>query len=1009
MKPRMGIIAIAFALVAGGVYADEILTRTWTDATGDHRWDNKGNWDPQIDGNHNNIFPAGRDWEVSISTAPYYHSLQFPEGSGTVTFKGAGQLRADDSASIQVGAGREMNVDGIVFRLCKNSCSENAFINGTLRLSSRSITTYGSNSDFHVIGGDAKVIVEGGDFGASNSYLCLSNNATLTVLGGQVRANRYTFCSPDAPRESITRLRLLGGTFWNDSDYTYTMVVRNGAHLEVLGGRLLWGRSNLRQYNCLNSEVDTYAVGHYFADCLPQFGAEVVIPSCTTNLNGAMKFHYSDRDYDFGGTIYATNNCNDAGVLDAAAGSIYFEGNEGGTLSIHGGATIYANTFKVNSNMTFTNNLDLTRLNLGIGGICRYQNNAGSYFQYLNFLDGIEFGAWGGDVARSGAYTSRLLVRPQGPVVFDTQDCFDPATSRTINMDCIRLDDVTDFKATGGGTVALYPGEKWTGEFRTLEVSDNTTLAFCTNVLSGVKAMNLKLGANATVKINMANGDYVDASSTVEFGEGAKIVVSGLPATLDEGMFYPVYFAPAGTDPDLSKIEYAEGEWPTGWFLGKTGNAVYLTDGNPPVYSITRPSANPRYWSGAGADNIYTNADNWVDNAYNTVGGADIRFCGRKNTDIFIDISIVQRNLLFYEDSGPFMFSGKTIQFHFPYNDGKGGASDTPTIMNEGKFPVVVSTNVGMRPDSVSLWLTARHQGSISLMGAGCKRSSGSDYLPMRIAGDIRIGGAMTSDCVRVVNNTYSYKSDRMPRLTVMPGGSLKTLSQSGDFNEKGAGAFAVATGGTIDIAGTEWLLASNNTHYVDGSFTVTCPLVPQGRQTFRGDGTLTLAGGVSSAPGGVRVEGNLTLVPANWLNDVALSVKDNVTIAPTGDWTLGGEATLDLAHHSKLTLATGGHKITLAKPVVSKSGTLAVTGGGTLALAEGTELFKVTCADGAKLAVAANSDADGHVVELLAVREDDDSIAFDAGYKVEKRIDEETGYTVYSVRRKLGSMFILR
>ena len=391
MKPIVGIIVSAIVLVAGGAFADEIQTRTWTDATGDHRWDNKGNWDPQIDGNHNNIFPAGRDWEVIIETAPWYHSLQLPEGSGTVTFKGAGQLRASDSAYIQVGAGREVNVDGIVFRLCKNSCSENAFINGTLRLSSRSITTYGSSGDFHVIGGDAKVIVEGGEFGAGNSYLCLSNNATLTVLGGQVRANRYTFCSPDAPHESITRLRLFGGTFWNDSDYTYTMVVRNGAHLEVLGGRLLWGRSNFRQYNCLNSHVDTYAVGHYFADCLPQFGAEVVIPSCTTNLNGAMKFHYSDRDYDFGGTIYATNNCNDAGVLDAAAGSIYFEGNGGGTLSISGGATIYANTFKVNSNKTFTNNLDLTRLNLGIGGICRYQNNAGSYFQYLNFLDGIEF------------------------------------------------------------------------------------------------------------------------------------------------------------------------------------------------------------------------------------------------------------------------------------------------------------------------------------------------------------------------------------------------------------------------------------------------------------------------------------------------------------------------------------------------------------------------------------------------------------------------------------------
>ena len=162
-----------------------------------------------------------------------------------------------------------------------------------------------------------------------------------------------------------------------------------------------------------------------------------------------MKFYYSNRDYDMGGTVYATNNCNEAGVQDAAAGTVYFYGEGGGTLSIRGGATLFANTLKIYAKKTFTNNLDLTRLNLGIGGICRYQN-AGSPYQYLNFLDGIEFGAWGGDVARSGAYSTRLLVRPQGPLVFDTKDCFDSTTSRTINMDCIRLDDVTDFKATGG-------------------------------------------------------------------------------------------------------------------------------------------------------------------------------------------------------------------------------------------------------------------------------------------------------------------------------------------------------------------------------------------------------------------------------------------------------------------------------------------------------------------------------------------------------------------------------
>ena len=90
-----------------------------------------------------------------------------------------------------------------------------------------------------------------------------------------------------------------------------------------------------------------------------------------------------------------------------------------------------------------------------------------------------------------------------------------------------------------------------------------------------------------------------------------------------------------------------------------------------------------------------------------------------------------------------------------------------------------------------------------------------------------------------------------------------------------GLGAFAIATNATATIGGTDLTFTSNNTHYVDGALTVNCPLVPTGWQVFRGDGTLTLAGGVSAAAGGVRVEGNLTLVPASWVNDVELSAKD--------------------------------------------------------------------------------------------------------------------------------------
>ena len=1007
-------VSVSLASVAFASMED---VRTWTDASGDHRWNNANNWNPQRVDSTRNIFPGGRNWEVIVEGSDKsYCSLELAEGTGTVTLKGAdsAQLKSATGAFIKIAEGRELNVDGIEFHLCKDSCSDNAFINGTLRLSSGSIRTFGTVQDYQVIGGDAKVIVEGGKFGKldSDSFLCFSNNATMTIVGGQVRAARYTFCSPDPPRESITRVRLLGGTFWNDHDYAYTLKFGEGAHFAFLGGRLLWGRGNDKQYNVLSSKDYYYSSVDSFADLLPQFGAELVIPTSSTNPDGAMKFYYSNnRVYDFGGTIYATNN------TDVAAGNIYFEGNDGGILSIRGGATIYANAFKFNSNKTFTNNLDFARLNLGIGGIRRYQNNA-SYQQYINFLDGIVFGAWGSDVARSCADTTRLFVRPEGCVVYDTQDCFDPTTARNIEMDCLKMDGMTELKAVGRGIVSLYPSSMGVDELRSLEVGDGTTLAFCTNTMVGLKTMNLKLGENAKLKINMKNGDYVDASATAEFGEGAKIVVTDLPATLTEGMFYPIYFAPTGTDPDLSKIMYAEGDWPTGWNLAKKGSAVYLTDGKEPVYSES--DQNRKYsWSGGGFDNFYQKLDNWNSGGYNTGGGADIYFSGRKNTDIYCDKStMLQRLWIFGEDAGPFLFSGGRVRFQYPRSD-----LNSPSIISESKFPVAVSNELATADFAV--WPVARKQGSISLMGLGCMTNAlNNQYVPLLVAGDIRIGGAYTSEYVRVAANTLTSYVQRKTRLTIMPGGSLKVLNQSGDFNEMDSGAFAasyggatggafaVATGGTLDISGTELLLTGDNTHYVDGAMTVTCPFATQGRQVFRGDGTLTFSGGVSG-DGSVRVEGGLTLVPSGaWGSGVTLSVKDDVTIAPTADWTFGGDATMDLAHNSVLTFATGGNKVTLGAPIVSESGKLAVKGGGRLVFANGdTRLDRLSLEEGSTVSVGTGLIADGEWMTVLAVRDDSVPIEFSAesGRVKQRKYVDDTGYTVYCVKSRKGLRLIVK
>ena len=152
-----------------------------------------------------------------------------------------------------------------------------------------------------------------------------------------------------------------------------------------------------------------------------------------------------------------------------------------------------------------------------------------------------------------------------------------------------------------------------------------------------------------------------------------------------------------------------------------------------------------------------------------------------------------------------------------------------------------------------------------------------------------------------------------------------------------------------------------------------------------------------------------MTIVPGSLVGDVALSFKGAPTIAPEADWTLGGDASIDLEDRSTLTLATGGHKLKFAKPIVSK-GTLAVTGNGTIEVAaEGMSLDKVEMADGATFSVARNILSRGTQVDVLTVRDDDDSITFAADVpKLKKHVDER-GYTIYSVKGGAGLSIFIR
>ena len=999
-------LAAAGVFLMGGASAD---VYTWTGNGTSNYWTDKGNWSPEPASTPTDVvFPAGQDWTVTCTWTVSYNSIELPDGSGTVTFVNPAPNKGgvvSSAGSITIGAGREIKVDGIELQV--RDCYTTGSSAGTLRLTSGTITPGTTNPSF--FGDNVNVIVEDGTFGLANSTLNFTNNATLTVRGGLAQAQKWLFWSPDPPRESITRVRLFGGTFWNNYTYSFSTHLYEGAHLENIDGTLIWGVATDvtdKAYNRLSSAIDKYGQGASFGDYVSNVRGTLVLPTCLTiqNYRGALSFD-QPGDYYVGGEIYLTNNTENAGIMSFLTTN----------TMLRGGATIYANGFAACANSFGSSELDLyfTRLNLGNYGIRRV-GSGNNYGLPVRFRDGIVFGAWGDDVPMQLVPSSYNTYRVElyGPVVYDTQDCFEPAATRTINMSSVRLDGATELTARGGGA-AVLAASTGAGELRTLEVAAGTTLEFTNDTvqtaLAGLKTMNLKLGENATLKIDLSLGDYVDASAVAEFGEGAKIVVTALPATLTEGLLYPIYFAPAGTDPDLSKIEYALGAWPTGWSLAKTGNAVYLTDGKATACSDSR-SGWSKVWSGGGSDGNYATAGNWVDGESANSLNHLAYFRGCLNTDVSVAADLQVAMFEFGEKSGPFMFKGASVKFGYPVeliNPFK-----TPSIRTYGKFPASVSNSVGSEN---GLRVLAYDQGSIALVGGS---DSSSAVYPLVFGGDIRLGGNWSLDYVRAMCYTSSSNTTtgvitskyakRDSRLTVLPGATLTVESQTGDVNAYGAGAFAIATNATATIGGTDLTFTSNNTHYVDGALTVNCPLVPTGWQVFRGDGTLTLAGGVADAPaGGVRVEGNLKFVPSNWLGDATLSTKDAVTIAPTADWTVGSAARFELDDKSTLTLATGGHKVTLACPVASE-GSLTVTGTGPLVLKAGLTLGRLTCPDGAKLTLAGPLET-GRYVDVLAVRDDDASIAFAEGCKVKSRLDEATGRTVYSVRKNRALVLIVR
>ena len=964
-----------------GAFADDVSfsRATWTDSTGDHRWDNAANWEPkEVATWRNEIHIPTGTWTIDIGTGErFYGPLIIDDGSGSVTFTGGGTLLRSSYADLSVGAGRELIVDG-----CTVPVGGSLNWNGaTLRVRSGVITM----DNAATLGGTCRVCVEGGVFGGSgNIRLSITNNASLIISGGLAHLHSYKVYGPDEPGESGGLIRLTGGALHNDTDFAsyHTKIV--GGRFENLGGTVFWGNSSEGSggNNRLSSESGDYGAGETFALYLPPVGAILDIPSTTArNELGALRFAVPG-DYSFGGTVFVTN-----ATEEARSACVYFgdgddNNNDEMTVNVSGGATVFANTIRTKKYNK--QNLDFSRVNLGQGGINLAPESK------MRFVNDVVFGAWGDWSVAFGNSKTFLLMA--GAVTFDTLDCFD-TTKHTIGMKA-DIAEATELKAVGGGTVTLT-AQTEKNELRLIEVGARTTF----NLTGKMKTMNLTLGDEATLGLDISSGGYLDAAATASFGEGAKIVVTAVPATLTAKMLYSVYSAPAGTEADLANVEITVA-LPEGWKLAKSGNSIFLTDGQTMSDETPKGSTYSANWSGGGANGNFLNADNWVESKVPSAAWQGY-FYGCHNLKIELNSDIVLRMLIFCANSGPFVIGGTGV-FAFEYPGSSYGYLEQASLRNDGRFPIVVANAIKNNKEGNAIWAQSFSEGSIAAIG-------GMDTvnIPFCFGGDIRVGGAWQVADLRAQQCYGGTVAARMSRLTVMPDATFEVRNQTAaqPFNTVGYAGLSVAANATATVSGTQFLMESNNVHYIDGMRTVNCPLTASARQTFLGDGTLQLA----EATGELALEGAMTFVPGSLLGDVSISLKGEPTIAPEENWTYAGETELSLEGHSKLTLATGGYNLTLAKPLVSE-GTLVFAGPGKVVLdTMGISVGKVVCRDGAMIALGDNLGAANGFVDVLTVRDLEPAPVFDERLQTKVRYDAEIHRYIYSVKPRLGLRLIFR
>ena len=996
----------AIAVNAQCTYAAEI---TWGGASGN--WHDSGKWIggvKPVEGDAA-VFPAGGEYTVVIDnkTAELSYVKVLPglvkdlviftdEDPTDETLRSL--YVVGDGYRFIVGENRGVRIRGNTVQLGKNGYDKTYLdVGPNAELSLDSGRLYVRNGGI-LVNTNATLNIRGGnlDYAVDSDYLKLAKGATVNFMGGSNIVGRIA-----------NRISSNNNVVVSEFDGDGSKVTFSGGYTEFPNVYAFSSFVDLSktEFRLTGGVLDLYQrIVRGCRTILPAKGAEMrnrALGLSMTDDNG------NNDVWELGGKAYFTAT-NSYVNLGWGTDTIIKGGGEFSATSIHQGSNdVYA---------------DLGRINIATN-FEAYSNSGHLYFQ-----DGITFGTYG-DVKVNPKKSARFV--PCGRVKFDTVDSMDGTTLRSFDLSS-RFDfsNATSFEVEGAGTVGVVPEVAFRYLHR-FSVDAGATVAL-TNARAKIVASLFDLGAGATL---LVGSNAVDVASVAQLGEGAKIRYGF--ETLEAGKMYPLWFGPHGTLPPTACFEFYPA-LPEGWTIAVSGSTAYLSDGTV----VESDGIERHYWLGVNGGN-WNDPNNWPSNVPANNISNYARFTGNRQLSVTNDYNsayLWMRSLQMTASAGPYIVSGKPLAPTYPQNWAESAAS----VDNNSVFPFTIESQLYKHyradKDTVRSYFKVKADGDapIVMAGGGCLTNA-----VLRFLGDVRIGGNWEMLGLYPASGT-----SRDTRLVLLPGGYLETTEQGS--NQTVTASYQVSSGAGMTINGTVWRWTTKeNTHFVDGVVTSTCPVQATARQTFIGDGVLSLAmvQSDSEGSGDLKFAEEVTVRPAGWKtvradadNPMTMVVRDNATIGAWGDWTYGAETgfesstspadrALRVVGGAKTCVSfdTEGNTVTLTDPlVVEKWSTVLKKGEGALVfksdendLADseielrggelrlsGPETFGKLTFSGGKIALEDGFNADAYT-PVFTAKKIVGEVAVAGRYNV-RTVADDSGVTV-SVRRKRGTAVILR